>query len=76
MNQLFIAIFGLTSIYMAMGNNPVLRKWAPVIGLMGQPAWAWFAWQTQGWGLALLVLAYSLVYANGIRVQWRKGCGE
>lgn len=28
------------------------------------------AYQTQGWGLAALVVAYTLVYINGIRVQW------
>ena len=72
MTQLFITIFGLTSIWMAMGNNACLRKWAPVIGLAGQPFWAAFAWQSQGWGLGLLVAAYTLVYINGIRVQWGK----
>lgn len=72
MNQLFIALFGLTSISFAMGNNARLRKWAPIIGLAGQPFWAYFAWQTGGWGLAVLVAAYSLVYLNGIRVQWKK----
>ena len=71
MNQLFMAAFGLSSIYMAMGNSPKLRKWAPIVGLAGQPFWAFFAWQTQGWGLAVLVLAYSAVYVRGIVVQWR-----
>jgi hypothetical protein len=70
MNQLFIALFGLTSIYCAMGHNVKLRKYAPIIGLCGQPFWAYFAFQTQGWGLATLVAAYTLVYINGIRVQW------
>ena len=72
MTQFLMAFFGLTSIYCAMGNSPRLRKWAPVIGLAGQPFWAWFAWQSQAWGLAVLVLTYTLVYCNGIRVQWRK----
>ena len=70
MIQFLIAIFGLTSIYFAMGHNQRLRKWAPVIGLAGQPFWAYFAWQTGGWGLAALVLAYTLVYINAIRAHW------
>lgn len=70
MNQLLIAVFGLTSIWMALGNNPRLRKWAPIIGLCGQPAWAWLAWETKGWGLGLLVAAYTLIYIRGIWVQW------
>lgn len=72
MTQLLIAIFGLSSIYMAMDNDTRLRKWAPIVGLCGQPAWLYFAWQSQAWGLGLLVAAYTVVYANGVRVQWRK----
>lgn len=70
MIQFLIAAFGLTSIYFAMGHNPRLRRWAPIIGLMGQPFWAIFAWQSEGWGLAVLVAAYTLVYIEGIRMQW------
>lgn len=70
MNQFLMALFGLTSIYCAMSNNPRLRKWAPIIGLAGQPFWAWFAWQAQAWGLGVLVLAYTAVYARGAWLQW------
>lgn len=70
MIQLAIAVFGLTSICFAMGNRPLLRKWAPVIGLAGQPFWAYFAWSTSAWGLGLLVAAYTAAYAWGIWVQW------
>jgi len=71
MTQLFIALFGLTSIWLAMGRNDTGRKWAPVIGLAGQPFWAWFAYETNAWGLAALVVAYTLVYLRGALVQWR-----
>jgi len=70
MIQFLMALFGLTSLYCAMSNQPRLRKWAPLIGLAGQPFWAWFAWQSSGWGLGLLVLAYTRVYIQGIRMQW------
>ena len=71
MTQLFIAAFGLTSIWFAMGHHPGRRKWAPLIGLAGQPFWLAFAWQSQAWGLGLLVAAYTLVYLRGAWVQWR-----
>ena len=70
MTQILIALFGLTAMFCAMGNNARLRKWSPIIGLLGQPAWAWFAWQTQAWGLAVISVAYTLVYIQGIRIQW------
>jgi hypothetical protein len=71
MTQLFIAIFGLSSLWMAMGHNARARKWAPFVGLAGQPFWAAFAWQTGGWGLGVLVLAYTAVYLRGAWMQWR-----
>jgi hypothetical protein len=71
MTQLFIALFGLTAVWMAMvSRNPRAHKWAPIVGLAGQPFWLAFAWQTQGWGLGLLVLAYTAVYVRGAWVKW------
>jgi hypothetical protein len=68
--QVFIALFGLSALWMAMGKSERQRKWAPVLGLAGQPFWAAFAWQTGGWGLGILVSAYTVVYARGVWVQW------
>lgn len=72
MNQLAIAVFGLTSMWMALGNSAPLRKWAPVLGLAGQPFWFTATVPTQQWGMVALCVAYTLVYINGIRVQWWK----
>lgn len=70
--QLFIALFGLTSIWCAMGHNTTARKWAPIIGLAGQPFWFAFAFaiDAAAWGLLALVGAYTVVYCRGILVQW------
>ncbi len=70
MNQLAIAVFGLTSMWMALGNSAPLRKLAPVLGLLGQPFWFMATVPTQQWGMVALCVAYTLVYLNGIRVQW------
>lgn len=71
MTQLAMALFGLASLWLAMGSNPIGRRWAPVVGLLGQPAWGWFAWQSQAWGLGVLVTAYTAVYLRGAYVQWK-----
>ena len=67
--QFLLAVFGLASISFAMGSNPRLRRLAPYIGLAGQVFWAAFAWQSNGWGLGVLVAAYTLVYIRAIYVQ-------
>ena len=71
MIQLFIALFGLSSVWMATGTNARARRWAPVVGLCGQPFWAAYALETKGWGLGLLVVAYTVVYVRGAVVQWK-----
>lgn len=70
MTQLLIAICGLTSIVLAMGHNTTGRKWAPIIGLAGQPFWLAFAIDTAAWGLMVLVVAYTLAYLRGFYLQW------
>lgn len=71
MTQLFIAAFGLSSIWLAMGHNATGRKWAPIVGLAGQPFWFAFALDTDAWGLLALVGAYTVVYLRGALLQWR-----
>lgn len=72
--QAVLAICGLSALWMATGTNPVLRKWSCAVGLLGQPAWMAYAWSTQGWGLMVLSVIYTLVYIRGLLVAlgWRK----
>lgn len=72
MIQLALAVFGLTAMFMAMGNNPRARRWAPIVGICGQPFWMIFAVSTSAWGLLALSAAYTAVYIRGIWLQWRK----
>ena len=73
MIQIALAFFGLTALWMAMGNSARARRWAPVVGLCGQPFWLLFALNASAWGLLVLSLAYSAVYARGAFVQFSKG---
>lgn len=72
MLQLALAFFGLSALWMATGHNERARRWAPVVGLCGQPAWLVFALNAQAWGLFVLSLAYTAVYTRGAWLQWRK----
>lgn len=69
-DQLGIAFFGITAMHFGLGVDVRLRRWAPIIGLCGQPFWAWHAWRTGSLGIAILVAAYIVVYINGWMVQW------
>ena len=69
--QIGLAAFGLSAMWMATGRNPRTRKWAPIVGLCGQPFWLVFTYQTAAWGLMVLSLVYSAVYVRGVIVLWR-----
>lgn len=71
MIQFALAFFGLTAMWLAMGTSLRGRRWAPVIGLAGQPFWLAFAIGAEAWGLLALSLAYSAVYVRGAWLQWR-----
>jgi hypothetical protein len=71
MTQAMLALFGLASLWMAMSDSVKARKFAPCVGLAGQPSWIWFAWEQQAWGLGLLAAAYTAVYLRGAWMQWK-----
>lgn len=71
--QLGMAVFSLTAMWLAVcTKNPVHHKWAPIVGLCGQPFWAVFGWATHSPVMAVLVPAFCALYLRGIFVQWRR----
>jgi len=70
MTQLLIALFGLTALTLALGSSPRGRKWAPVIGLAGQPFWFMATIPTEQWGMVALCVAYTLVYLRAVWAHW------
>lgn len=73
MTQIALAVFGLAALWMATGRNETARRWAPAVGLCGQPFWIAFAVSAEAWGLLVLSLAYTAVYVRAAWVQWGPG---
>lgn len=73
MTQLLLALFGLASAYMAMGTRSErARRWAPFVGLAGQPCWLAFAWslpEDKRWALVVISSAFTVVYLRGCLLQ-------
>lgn len=72
LNQLGLAVFGLSAAWMSMGRSPRQRRWAPVVGLVGQPFWLAFAIHARAYGLLAVSIVFTLVYLRGVLVQWRR----
>lgn len=76
MTQLGLAFFGLLALWMALGDSKLLRRWAPVVGLAGQPFWLAYALESRAAGvpsdgLFLTVGCFTVVYLRGAWLQWR-----
>ena len=69
--QISLVAFGLAALYMAFSKSDRQRRYAPVVGLCGQPAWVFYATDAHAWGLLALSLAYSAVYVRGAYLMWR-----
>ena len=68
--QLFIAVFGVASIWLANDERYKIRRWACVFGLLGQPFWMISAWQAQQWGILALTFFYTAAWVKGVRANW------
>ena len=65
-DQIGIAVFGLTSIaLLALGRPPYVYIGC-IAGLISEPFWFWSAIQAEQWGIVLLAAAYSVIYILGI----------
>ena len=69
-DQLFIGVFGVASIWLANDPRPNYRRWACVAGLIAQPAWFWSAWHAQQFGIFVLAFFYTAGWIRGIRTNW------
>jgi hypothetical protein len=70
--SMLLGVFGVLTMWMSQGHSVVQRKAAPIVGLVAQLAWGWYAWLLgpAAGGLWILVLLYAAVYLRGIAVQW------
>lgn len=76
MVQLFIAIFGASAIWLSQDSRPCRRRWAPVLGLAGQPFWLYAAWSSAQWGILALSVLYTACWWRGLHGQWIGGGAE
>lgn len=68
--QVFIALFGVTAIFLSQSPNPQMQRWACVLGLAGQPFWCWAAIDARQWGVLILCGFYTVAWARGVKTHW------
>jgi hypothetical protein len=70
LEQTVIAVCGVLSIWLSQAPTAAHRRWAPVAGLIAQPAWLWASIQASQWGIAALSLVYAAGWIRGLRTYW------
>lgn len=69
--DILLAIFGLSAVGLSQG--PVrFQRWAPVLGLLGQPFWFISTYLTGNWGIFFLCPVYTFLWGMGFYRQWVK----
>ena len=70
--QIWIAASGLAAIALLQFGSPRARRWAPFIGLAGQPAWLWYAIDAHAPGVLVVSAAYTVVWLAGCVRELRR----
>lgn len=70
--SLVLGALGVATMWMATGHSARQRQFAPLVGMVSQLAWAYYAWLLgpKAGGLWILVALYACVYARAIWMQW------
>ena len=68
--QLAIALTGVTAIVLVQLKNERLSRFACLFGLAGQPFWFYSAYQAEQWGVFGLCVLYTAAWGHGFIVHW------
>lgn len=68
--QLFIALFGVSAIFLSQSPNGRARKYACLLGLAGQPAWFYATISAEQWGMVALCCFYTVAWGRGVKTHW------
>jgi len=70
--QLAIAVTGVTAIWLSQDARPSWQRWACLFGLCGQPFWFYATWTAGQYGIFALCALYTLSWARGVKTHWLK----
>lgn len=70
MEQLIIALTGGIAIFLTQQKNESIKKYASILGLIGQPFWFYSAYSNEQWGIFALCFFYTYSWALGFKNNW------
>ncbi len=70
--QFLIACTGITALWITQQKNERLKKYACIVGIIGQPFWIYSTYHSEQWGIFTLCFFYSYIWCLGIYNNWIK----
>lgn len=70
MEQIAIALTGCLAIWLSQDKLESRRKYACILGLIGQPFWFYSAYSAEQWGIFALCFLYTYSWAKGFKNNW------
>lgn len=68
-----IALTGVSAIWLSQSKRTDYRKYASILGLIGQPFWFYSSFASEQWGIFLLSFFYTMAWARGFYNYWIRG---
>lgn len=72
-DQIAVALLAVVAVWLSQARNGGWRRWACIVGLLGQPLWLYASWKAGQWALFALVVLLSLAWLKGVWVHWIAG---
>ena len=70
--QIAIALCGVSAVFFSQCDGANWRRWASVMGLIGQPFWLIATYKAGQWGIFGLCFIYTFAWAKGFHLYWIK----
>jgi len=70
--QIMIAVTGCLAIYLTQQNKAEPKRYACVVGLLGQPFWIYETFINDQLGMFALTIFYTFAWLLGIKNNWIK----
>ena len=71
-DQLVILCTGLPAVAITQLGRPRWQRWAPVLGMLGQPGWLWASTHPMQIGMLIVNTLYCAAWGRGIYTYWIK----
>ena len=69
-DQIAIAVTGLTAVFLTQSENERFRRFACLFGVLGQPFWFYTSYASKQWGVFLMCFFYTWAWMMGVWLHW------